>query len=269
MAKENRYVRLEDWEGNSYYFDGAGGKGSGGFGTSGVDASKIETNPSRFNTSRFYSSGSTITDTKASSGQGIMVDYSGRTSNANSTIFFGTYDNVPLGNVAVTIRLRPIFRDATWFFEENAPKYDNIELFKVKAVYYDNIEKRAVPPLTNSDFLPYGIVTISSLKSFPIVPCMGLGGTGTLKEKYQQNISQFSDMNNFGEVSVVLPYTASKISKNGSMQVVITPVTSGQNAYNPARHDNILTSLVIDNVSISKAAGSIVSAPFIVVNAGY
>ena len=62
MAKENRYVRLEDWEGNSYYFDGAGGKGSGGFGTSGVDASKIESNPSRFIVSIFYSSGSIVTD---------------------------------------------------------------------------------------------------------------------------------------------------------------------------------------------------------------
>ena len=93
---------------------------------------------------------------------------------------------------------------------------------------------------------------------------MGIGGTGTLKEKYQQNISNFSDMNNFGEVSVVLPYSASKISKNGSMRVIIRPVTSGPNAYNPGQHDNILASLVIDNVSISKAAGSIVSAPFIV-----
>jgi len=253
MAKENRFVRLEDWEGNSYYFDG-GGKGSGGFGTSGVDASKIETDESRFGTARFYSSGSTITDAKASSGQGIMVDYSGRTSIANSTIFFGTYDNVPLGNVAVTIRLRPT-------------KDDNIELFKVKALYYDNIEKKPVPPLTNSNLVPCGIVTVSSLKSFPIVPCMGIGGTGTLKEKYQNNISNFSDMNNFGEVSVVLPYSTSKTSKNSSMQIIISPVTSGPNAYNPGQHDNILTSLVIDNVSVSKAAGSIVSAPFIVVSA--
>lgn len=269
MAKENRYVRLEDWEGNSYYFDGIGGKGSGGFGTSGVDASKIETDLSRFGAARFYSSGSTIIDTKASSGQGIMVDYSGRTFIANDTIFFGTYDNVPLGNIAITIRLRPIFRDATWFFEENSSKYDNIELFKVKAVYYDNIEKRSIPPLTNSYLLPCGIVTVSSLKSFPIVPCMGLGGAGTLKEKYQQNISQFSDMNNFGEVSVVLPYCTSKTSKNSSMQIAISSITSGPNAYNPARHDNILTSLVIDNVSISKAAGSIVSAPFVVVPGTY
>ena len=267
MAKENRFVKLEDWEGNSYYFDGSGGKGSGGFGTSGVDASKIETDESRFGTARFYSSGSTITDAKATSGQGIMVDYSGRTSIANSTIFFGTYDNVPLGNVAVTIRLRPIYRDATWFFEENASKYDNIELFKVKALYYDNIEKKPVPPLTNSNLVPCGIVTVSSLKSFPIVPCMGISGTGTLKEKYQNNISNFSDMNNFGEVSVVLPYSTSKTSKNSSMQIIISPVTSGPNAYNPGQHDNILTSLVIDNVSVSKAAGSIVSAPFIVVSA--
>lgn len=262
MSTENRYVRLEDWEGNRYFFSGGKG-GSGGFGNEAVDASRIETDVLKANDARFYSAGTIVDDARASSGKGVVLDYTDTNTFYNRTLFKGLYDNVPLGNIAITLRLLPIFKDATWFFEENATAYDDIELFYVKIRYYDNKTKQVVRSTPN-DIVPIGVITVSSLKTYPIVPCLGYGtGSGkTLKQIYQDNIAKFANAVNFGEVTVVLPYSTTNVSKNSSLLVEVVTEDRGDKSYNPTRNNRLLTSLILDNVSISKATGSVTSASY-------
>lgn len=258
MPVENRYVRLEDSEGNKYFFSGKDGSG-GGFGNQAVNASVIENNVD----AKFYSSGTSIDDPRTTSGKGVIVDYANIEGFHDKKLFKGLYDNVPLGNVAVTIRLLPNFKDNTWFFEENASTYDKIELFYVKIHHYDNKEKRIIPPSSNN-LGPIGIVTVSSLKTYPIVPCLGyFGSKDPLKKIYQDHISDFANAANFGEITVVLPYVSSEIVKNSSMMVELVTEDLGQNSYDPIRNNKLLNSIIIDNVSVSKAVGSITSAPYL------
>lgn len=262
---ENRYVRLEDWDGNKYYFDKKGGSG-GGIGTEIVDSARIETDRSKIDTAKYYSEGTIVTDEQTSSGKAVLTDYSEDIGVGSRILFRGRFDNIPFGNVSINIRLRPIFNDQTWFFEEKS-SIDSIILFYALLCYYDNETNTRYPIIGTSfdKFMIASPVTISALKVFPIVPTMNniLLNQSNLKKLYEKYPGVFANTHAYGEISIVMPYGTSKVVKNGSLELHITRENNGTGAdYSKAAFNNLLQSILIDNVSVSKASGSIVSAPY-------
>lgn len=96
MSIENRYIRIEDWNGNVYYPESSSAETTAGSVTDSSSAST--TDP----TSDVYTKGSIVADTSANNGSAIFLK-----ANTERQVLFRTLlSNVPFGNTSIGIRLK-------------------------------------------------------------------------------------------------------------------------------------------------------------------
>lgn len=128
---ENRFIRIEDWEGNRYFPEGTstGSGGSGGSSSSGSDAQPYDpsTKPSGGSST---TQGSVTTDGNASSGKAIIVSAS---TSADRNIITAWIEGLKFGKVATSIRLKSSIGSGTGnLLEVNTYYYDVVSGTKTK-----------------------------------------------------------------------------------------------------------------------------------------
>lgn len=274
MANERRYCRLEDWEGNEYSLAGSGGHGGGGVGGEILTADKIETDKTKIKpTTKFFANGIKIEDTRSQSGKAIVLDYNMTPLPAGqqNLLFKGLFDNIPLGNISINLRMLPMFSREDWFKPEYRG-FHNLEVFEVYIKYFDNITKQYSEDMMDIR----GIVKIENFKMFPIVPMNTISwnmGTNTRNviplESTQYTPLQLQNKKNYGEISIVLPFMTKTYSKNYSCEVTIGAFKedkpkSQARVYEYGRDEGFLQNIMLDSISVTKAAGSVTSAPYFV-----
>ena len=274
MANERRYCRLEDWEGNEYSLAGSGGHGGGGVGGEILTADKIETDKTKIKpTTKFFANGIKIEDTRSQSGKAIVIDYNMTPLPAGqqNILFRGLFDNIPLGNISINLRMLPMFKREDWFKPEYRG-FHNLEVFEVYIKYFDNITKQYSEDMMDIR----GIVKIENFKMFPIVPMNTISwnmGTNTRNvvplESTQYTPLQLQNKKNYGEISIVLPFMTKTYSKNYSCEVTIGAFKedkpkSQARVYEYGRDEGFLQNIMLDSISVTKAAGSVTSAPYFV-----
>lgn len=274
MANERRYCRLEDWEGNEYSLAGSGGHGGGGVGGEILTADKIETDKTKIKpTTKFFANGIKIEDTRSQSGKAIVLDYNMTPLPAGqqNLLFKGLFDNIPLGNISINLRMLPMFKREDWFKPEYRG-FHNLEVFEVYVKYFDNITKQYSEDMMDIR----GIVKIENFKMFPIVPMNTISwnmGTNTRNvvplESTQYTPLQLQNKKNYGEISIVLPFMTKTYSKNYSCEVTIGAFKedkpkSQARVYEYGRDEGFLQNIMLDSISVTKAAGSVTSAPYFV-----
>lgn len=274
MANERRYCRLEDWEGNEYSLAGSGGHGGGGVGGEILTADKIETDKTKIKpTTKFFANGIKIEDTRSQSGKAIVLDYNMTPLPAGqqNLLFKGLFDNIPLGNISINLRMLPMFKREDWFKPEYRG-FHNLEVFEVYIKYFDNITKQYSEDMMDIR----GIVKIENFKMFPIVPMNTISwnmGTNTRNvvplESTQYTPLQLQNKKNYGEISIVLPFMTKTYSKNYSCEVTIGAFKedkpkSQARVYEYGRDEGFLQNIMLDSISVTKAAGSVTSAPYFV-----
>lgn len=274
MANERRYCRLEDWEGNEYSLAGSGGHGGGGVGGEILTADKIETDKTKIKpTTKFFANGIKIEDTRSQSGKAIVLDYNMTPlpTGQQNLLFKGLFDNIPLGNISINLRMLPMFKREDWFKPEYRG-FHNLEVFEVYIKYFDNITKQYSDDMMDIR----GIVKIENFKTFPIVPMNTISwntGTNTRNvvplESTQYTPLQLQNKKNYGEISIVLPFMTKTYSKNYSCEVTIGAFKedkpkSQARVYEYGRDEGFLQNIMLDSISVTKAAGSVTSAPYFV-----
>lgn len=274
MANERRYCRLEDWEGNEYSLAGSGGHGGGGVGGEILTADKIETDKTKIKpTTKFFANGIKIEDARSQSGKAIVLDYNMTPLPAGqqNLLFKGLFDNIPLGNISINLRMLPMFSREDWFKPEYRG-FHNLEVFEVYIKYFDNITKQYSEDMMDIR----GIVKIENFKTFPIVPMNTISwnmGTNTRNvvplESTQYTQLQLQNKKNYGEISIVLPFMTKTYSKNYSCEVTIGAFKedkpkSQARIYEYGRDEGFLQNIMLDSISVTKAAGSVTSAPYFV-----
>ena len=274
MANERRYCRLEDWEGKEYSLAGSGGHGGGGVGGEILTADKIETDKTKIKpTTKFFANGIKIEDTRSQSGKAIVLDYNMTPLPAGqqNLLFKGLFDNIPLGNISINLRMLPMFKREDWFKPEYRG-FHNLEVFEVYVKYFDNITKQYSEDMMDIR----GIVKIENFKTFPIVPMNTISwnmGTNTRNvvplESTQYTPLQLQNKKNYGEISIVLPFMTKTYSKNYSCEVTIGAFKedkpkSQARVYEYGRDEGFLQNIMLDSISVTKAAGSVTSAPYFV-----
>ena len=274
MANERRYCRLEDWEGNEYSLAGSGGHGGGGVGGEILTADKIETDKTKIKpTTKFFANGIKIEDARSQSGKAIVLDYNMTLLPAGqqNLLFKGLFDNIPLGNISINLRMLPMFKREDWFKPEYRG-FHNLEVFEVYIKYFDNITKQ----YSEDSMDIRGIVKIENFKTFPIVPMNTISwnmGTNTRNvvplESTQYTPLQLQNKKNYGEISIVLPFMTKTYSKNYSCEVIIGAFKedkpkSQARVYEYGRDEGFLQNIMLDSISVTKAAGSVTSAPYFV-----
>jgi len=120
---ENRYVTVEDWLGNRYLFNGSGAS-SGNGGGSGylIDPFDITQDKNKKNST----DGGVITDdNEANHGKCL-----GQTSDSAADKFMATMfiDNIPFGDLAVSMRIKPMFGTIG----------TNTPIAELQCLYHDN-----------------------------------------------------------------------------------------------------------------------------------
>lgn len=274
MANERRYCRLEDWEGNEYSLAGSGGHGGGGVGGEILTADKIETDKTKIKpTTKFFANGIKIEDARSQSGKAIVLDYNMTPLPAGqqNLLFKGLFDNIPLGNISINLRMLPMFKREDWFKPEYRG-FHNLEVFEVYVKYFDNITKQ----YSEDSMDIRGIVKIENFKMFPIVPMNTISwnmGTNTRNvvplESTQYTPLQLQNKKNYGEISIILPFMTKTYSKNYSCEVTIGAFKedkpkSQARIYEYGRDEGFLQNIMLDSISVTKAAGSVTSAPYFV-----
>lgn len=274
MANERRYCRLEDWEGNEYSLAGSGGHGGGGVGGEILTADKIETDKTKIKpTTKFFANGIKIEDARSQSGKAIVLDYNMTPLPAGqqNLLFKGLFDNIPLGNISINLRMLPMFKREDWFKPEYRG-FHNLEVFEVYIKYFNNITKQYSEDMMDIR----GIVKIENFKTFPIVPMNTISwnmGTNTRNvvplESTQYTPLQLQNKKNYGEISIVLPFMTKTYSKNYSCEVTIGAFKedkpkSQARVYEYGRDEGFLQNIMLDSISVTKAAGSVTSAPYFV-----
>lgn len=101
MATENRYIRIEDWQGNTYLPITETGNSTAG---SIADASKASTNPSEKELGT-YTDGTITTDPDANYGKVIWID-SPASASTKKVIYSTCFSNLSFGPISIMARLK-------------------------------------------------------------------------------------------------------------------------------------------------------------------
>ena len=131
---ERRYCRVEDWEGNQYYFsstsgaasgstvgggdavnpnpDGGGGSGGGSYDQEDIDKGNITT-----------TDGQSTTDTSANTGNSVIISSD---ASQDKNVITTKMDGIPFGKVAVDIRLKSTIGSGS------------TDILKINCYYVDN-----------------------------------------------------------------------------------------------------------------------------------
>ncbi len=117
---ERRNIRIEDWEGNIYYPETQSGSSLAGRIVDAEDATTDLTS-----SSVTITEGTIVSDNLANNGQAIMI----ASPSANKILFQTAIAGIPLGKVAISVRMKSNVITAT------------TNLFKIETYYYNTLEE--------------------------------------------------------------------------------------------------------------------------------
>lgn len=127
-AKENRFVRIEDWKGNRYFPQTSN---SGSTAGSVVDSSDLTGDPSR----PPYSDGSITADPQANGGSAIILTADPV---EQKKLFVADIANVPFGAVSINVRMK------------SSISKTNVELIQINTYFVDMSAETPVAKLLDS-----------------------------------------------------------------------------------------------------------------------